>query len=105
MNGNCQSKSQKGQSHLQGLGGMVDDDLPAFVGFFEDEGEDAVGVAAFFLVAVEVVFADDYDEVVVEGVDLELGEGEGAHGGFGGIVVAGLLPPALDAPEGPAGGE
>src|SRR5260370_32921037 len=103
MNGNCQSKSQKGQSHLQGLGGMVDDDLPAFVGFFEDEGEDAVGVAAFFLVAVEEVFADDYDEVVVEGGDLELGKGEGAHGGFGGVVVAVMVEHAVDAAEDLAG--
>jgi hypothetical protein len=84
---------------------VVDDDLPALVGFFEDEGEDAVGVAAFFFVAVEVVFADDYGEPFVEGVDLELGEAEGAHCGSGGVVVAVLLEHAVDAAEDLAGDE
>jgi len=68
-------------------GGVVDDDLPAFVGFFEDEGEETVGVAALFFAAVEVVLADDVGEAIVERVDLEFGEGEIAHGGAGGVLV------------------
>src|ERR1700722_10874082 len=68
-------------------GRVVDDDLPALVGFFEDEGEDAFGWASLLLVAFEVVLADDYGEVFVKGPDFKVGEGEGAHGGAGGVVA------------------
>jgi hypothetical protein len=70
---------------------VVDDDLPAFVGLFEDEGEQAFGVAAVFFAAFELVFADADGAAAVEGVDFEIGAGEGSHGGFGGVVVVVLL--------------
>ncbi len=76
---------------------MVDDDLPALVGLFEDEAEEAVGWAAIFLAAFEVVFADADGESLVEGVDFELGEGERAHGGLAGIVVLVLFEQAGEA--------
>ncbi len=84
---------------------MVDDDLPAFFGFFEDEGEDAVGVTAFFFASFEVVFADADGEFFVEGVDFELGEAEGSHGGFGGVVVVVLVDHAGEASVELAGDE
>ena len=70
---------------------MVDYDFPAFVGFFEDEGEEAFGVAAFFFASVEFVLAEADGVVFAEGVDFQLGEGEIAHGGFVGVVVVVLL--------------
>jgi hypothetical protein len=84
---------------------VVDDDLPALVGFFEDEGEDAIGWATVFLAAVEMVFADDYGKLFVERVDFELGEAEVAHGGFVGVVVAVLVEHAVDATEDLVGDE
>jgi hypothetical protein len=80
-----------GVPEADGLGGVVDDDLPAFVSFFEDKGEEAFGVAAVFFAAFELIFADADGETVIEGVDFEIGEGEGSHSGFGGVVVAVLL--------------
>ena len=78
---------------------MVEDDLPAVVGVFEDEGEEAFGVAAVFFAALEAVFADDDGEVFVERVDLEVGVGEGAHGGFARVVVFVLVEQAGEAAE------
>ena len=78
-------------------GGVVDDNLPALVGFFEDEGEEAFRVAAIFFAAVELIFADADGELFVESVDLELREGEGAHGGLAGVVVAVLFDEAGEA--------
>ena len=79
------------------LRGVVDDDLPAVVGIFEDEGEEAFGVAAVFFAAFEVVFADNDSEVFVERMDLEVGVVEGAHGGFVGVVVLVLVEQAGEA--------
>ena len=73
------------------LGGVVDDDLPAVVGVFKDEGEEAFGDAAVFLAALEMVFADDDGEVLIERMDLEVGVGEGAHRGLVGVVVLVLV--------------
>ena len=78
---------------------MVDDDLPAVVGIFEDEGEESFGVAAVFLAAFEVVFADDDGEVFVEGMDLKVGVGERAHGGSVGVVAFVLVEQAGEAAE------
>ena len=78
---------------------MVDDDLPALIGLLEDEGKDAVGVAAIFFAAVQVVFADDYGEILVERMDLELGEAESAHGRSAGVVVAILVEHPIYAAE------
>lgn len=69
------------------LRGVVDDDAPAFGSFFHDEGEDAIGVAAGFFGAFEVVFAEGDGEVLVERMDFEVGEGEGAHGGAVGVIA------------------
>ena len=66
---------------------MVDDDLPALVGFFEDEREETFYVAAVLFAAVELILADADGEFFVEAVDFEVSEGEGAHGGFIGVVV------------------
>jgi hypothetical protein len=66
---------------------VVDDDLPAVGRFFEDQGEDASCIAAIFFASFEVIFAYADGEVFVEGVDLKLGEGEGAHGGAVGVVA------------------
>src|ERR1700681_829061 len=71
--------------------GVVDDDLPALVGLFEDQGEEALGVAAVFFGAFKLVLTDAYGEVFVERVDLKLGEGEGPHRGLGGVVATILL--------------
>ena len=76
-------------------GGVVDYDLPALVGFFEDEGEDSFYVAAVLFAAVELVFADADGEFFVEAVDFEIGEGEGTHGGFVGVVVLVLFDEAF----------
>ena len=54
------------------LGRVVNDDLPAFVGIFQDEGEQAFGDATVFLAALEMVFADDDGEVLIEGMDLKV---------------------------------
>ena len=70
--------------------GVVADDLPAGGSVFKDEEEVAVGVAAAGGGAFEVEAAGGGGEVVVERLDFELGEGEGAHfllGGVGGFVV------------------
>ena len=87
------------------LGGVVKDDLPAVVGVFEDEGEETFGAAAVFFAAIEVVFANNDGEVFVEGVDLEVGVGEGAHGGFAGVVVFVLVDEAGEAAEDLVGDE
>jgi hypothetical protein len=84
---------------------VVDDDLPALIGFFEDEGEDAVGVASIFLAAIEMIFANDYGEFFVEWVDFQLGEGERAHDGSGGVVVPVFIEHAIDAAEDLVGDE
>lgn len=79
------------------LGGVVENDLPTLIGFFEDEGEDAVGVAAVFFATVEMVFAEDYGELFVEGMDFEFGEAEGPHRGSAGVVVSVCIEHAVDA--------
>ena len=76
---------------------MIEDDLPALVGFFEDQGEEAFCVAPFFFAAVELVFSDADGEFLVEGVDFDVGEGECSHGGFVGIVAAVLIEEASEA--------
>ena len=87
------------------LGGVVDDDLPAVIGVFEDQGEEAFGDAAVFLAAVEVVFADDDCEVLVEGMDLEVGVAQGAHRGSVGVVVLVLVDEAGESTEDLVGDE
>ena len=70
--------------------GVVADDLPAGRSLFDDEEEVAVGVASTGGSAVEVETAGDGSEAGVERLDLELREGELAHGfgvGVGGLVV------------------
>ena len=69
------------------LAGVIEDDLPAGCGLFEDEGEDALRVSAIFVTAVEVESADAEGEVVAERVHREIGEGEGSHAFLGGVVV------------------
>lgn len=72
----------KGLDRETGVGGLacvVKHDLPALLGFFEDEGEDSFRVAAFFFTAIELIFADADGEALVEGVDFQFGEAEGAH--------------------------
>lgn len=66
---------------------MVDDDLPSVVGVLEDQGEKAFGTAAVFFCTFEAVFAEDDCEVFVEGMDLEVGVGEGSHGGSARIIT------------------
>ena len=66
---------------------MVNDDLPAFVGIFEDEGEQAFGDATVLLAALKVVFSDDDGEVLIEGMNFKVRVAEGAHGGLVGVVV------------------
>jgi hypothetical protein len=87
------------------LRGVVNDDLPAVVGVFEDQREEAFGVAAVFFAAFKMVFADDDGEVFVKRMDLEVGVGEGAHGGFGGIVVFVLVEQAGETARDLAGDE
>jgi hypothetical protein len=84
---------------------VVDDDLPALIGFFEDEREDTAGGAAFFFAAIEVVFTDDYGELFVEGMDFQLREGQGAHDCFGRVVVAVFVEHAIDTAEDLVGDE
>ena len=81
---------------LRLLGGVVEDNLPALVGLFEDEREVAFGGTAVFLASIETIFSDAGGEVFAEGMDLEVGEAESAHGGFGGIVAAVLSEQACE---------
>ena len=78
---------------------MIDDDLPAVVGVFEDEGEEAIGVSAVFLASFDAIFSGDDGEVLIERMDLEVGEGEGSHGGSVGVVVLVLVEQAGEAAE------
>jgi hypothetical protein len=78
-------------------GGVVNDDLPALVGLFEDQGEEAFGVASVFFAAIEMIFADDYGEALVERMGFELGEAEGSHRGPVGVVAAVGVEHALEA--------
>ena len=84
---------------------MIEDDLPAVVGVFDDEGEEAFDVAAVFPTALEVVFAEDDGEVLVERVDLEVGVGESAHGGLGGVVTLVFIEQTSEAAEDLVGDE
>src|ERR1035437_3757369 len=62
------------------LGPVVEDDLPALVGFFEHEGEQAVGRPAFLLGAVQVVLAEADGERVVQRMRLQFGKRDCSHG-------------------------
>jgi len=81
------------------LRGVIDDDLPAVVGIFEDEGEETFGAATVFFAAFQVVLADDDGEVFIERMDLEVGVRESAHSGFIGVVVFVLVEQAGEAAE------
>ena len=84
---------------------MVDDDLPAVVRIFEDEGEEAFNVAAVLFAALEMVFADDDGKVFVERMNLEVGVGKGAHRGFARVIVLVLIEQAGEAAEDLVGDE
>jgi len=84
---------------------VIDDDLPAIVCVLEDEGEEAFCIAAIFFASFEAVFSRDDGEVLVERVDLEVGEGEGAHGGSAGIVALVLVEQAGESAEDLVGDE
>ena len=84
---------------------MIDDDLPAVVCVFEDEREEAFCIAALFFAAFEAIFSGDDGEVLVERMDLEVGEAESAHGGSGGVVALVLVEQAGEAAEDLVGDE
>ena len=84
---------------------MIHDDLPAVVGVLEDEGEEAFCIAALFFAAFEAIFSGDNGEVLVERMDLEVGEAESPHGGSGGIVALVLVEQAGEAAEDLVGDE
>jgi hypothetical protein len=82
-----------------GSGGVIDDDLPAVVGVLEDEREEAICIAAIFFAPFEAIFSGDDGEVLVEGMDLQIGEGERPHGGSAGVVTLVLVEQAGVAAE------
>ena len=73
------------------LGGVVDYNLPAVVGFFKDEGEKSIGRAAILFGSVEVVPADADCEGITEGMGFEFREAKRSHGCAGGVVVLVVL--------------
>jgi hypothetical protein len=60
-------------------GGVVADDLPTIGRELCYEQEVAIGVATASSGAVQMELSGDGGEVVVEGLDFELGEGESSH--------------------------
>ena len=74
-----------------GGAGVVEDDFPAGGFFFEDEGEDAGGIASTSGGAGEVEAAGDDGVIGAEHADVEAGEVKVAHGGrrWVGALVAG----------------
>ncbi len=84
---------------------MIDDDFPAIVSVLEDEREQAFCVAAIFFASFEAIFSGDDGEVFVERVNLEVGEAEGPHGGFAGVVALVLVKQAGEAAENLVGDE
>ncbi len=84
---------------------MIDDDFPAVVCVFEDEGEEAFRVAAVFLASFEAIFSRDDSEVFVERMHLKVGEAECAHCGSGGVVALVLVEQAGETAEDLVGDE
>src|ERR1700749_4307154 len=84
---------------------MVEADLPAVIGVFDDEGEEAFGVSAVLFAAFETIFAEDDGEGFVERMNLKGGVGEGAHGGPGGVVALVFVDEAGESAEDLVGDE
>ena len=87
------------------LGGVIEDDFPAVVGVFDDEGEEAFDVATIFPAALEMVFAEDDGEVLVERMYLKVGISESAHGGLGRVVALVFIEQTSEAAEDLVGDE
>ncbi len=66
-------------------GGVVEDDAPSGGAVGEDEGVDAAGISAGGGSAGEMVVSGDDGVVAAEHSDGDAGEGEGSHGGAGGV--------------------